>query len=90
MNPKYGLTPGHAYYGTCLPKDSAELAHMEKRLGLRCNMFQSVVDVNNVVKETDTEEVLDGDNQAGISKFLVLSPLGNALTEPMSPTKADA
>ena len=69
INPNYGLTPGHAYYGTCLPKDSAELANMERLYALQCNLFQTVVDVNNVVKAADTEEVLYGDNHASNATF---------------------
>lgn len=69
INPTYGLTPGHAYYGTCLPKDSAELANMERLYALQCNLFQSVVHVNNAVKATDTEEVLYGDNHADNAAF---------------------
>jgi hypothetical protein len=46
-----------------LPKDSAELARLENVYGLPVNMFQAIVDVNNVVKAMDKEEVLDGDHQ---------------------------
>lgn len=61
-NSKYGTKPGHAYYGTCLPKDSAELASLEKRYGLEVPLFDSVVCVNNVVKRSDKTEVLNGDH----------------------------
>ncbi len=61
LNPKYGTKAGHAYYGTCLPKDSAELARLEKLYNIPTTLFQSVVDVNNVVKSMDKEEILDGD-----------------------------
>jgi UDPglucose 6-dehydrogenase len=62
LNPKYGTTSGHAYYGTCLPKDSAELAGLEKEYDVNLTLFQSVVDVNDVFVARDPEEVLDGDN----------------------------
>lgn len=75
MNPSYGLTPGHAYYGTCLPKDSSELAHMERRYGLACDLFKAVVDVNDVMKASDKEEVMYGDNHADNSIFHGYSPL---------------
>lgn len=69
LNPDYGLTPGHAYYGTCLPKDSAELAHMEKSYGLSCSLFDQVVKVNDVMRAQDDCEVLYGDNHADNSMF---------------------
>lgn len=69
LNPEYGLTPGHAYYGTCLPKDSAELAHMEKAFGLDCNLFAQVVAVNDVMRASDEHEVLHGDNHADNALF---------------------
>ena len=69
LNPMYGLTPGHAYYGSCLPKDSAELAHMERKHGLECALFQSVVGVNEVMRKTDHIEVIHGDNHADNSVF---------------------
>lgn len=62
LNPNYGLTPGHAYYGSCLPKDSAELAHMESSYGLKSNLFAQVVAVNDIMRSTDKEEILHGDN----------------------------
>ncbi|KAJ3301998.1 hypothetical protein HDV03_005505 [Kappamyces sp. JEL0829] len=62
LNPRYGTTSGHAYYGACLPKDSAELAGLESEYNLPVKMFQSVVDVNGVFVSTDEKEVLDGDN----------------------------
>lgn len=61
INPKYGTKPGHAYYGTCLPKDSAELASLESEYGLNTHLFQSIVDVNNEVKRNDKEEILAAD-----------------------------
>lgn len=42
---------------------------MERLYALQCNLFQTVVDVNNVVKATDTEEVLHGDNHASNATF---------------------
>ncbi len=69
LNPMYGLTPGHAYYGTCLPKDSAELAHMEKDLDLESDLFSQVVNVNHVMKRSDVAEVLHGDNHVDSQFF---------------------
>jgi UDPglucose 6-dehydrogenase len=60
-NPKYGTKAGHAYYGTCLPKDSAELASLEKEYGLEVPLFDCVVKVNDEIKKTDKEEILVGD-----------------------------
>lgn len=60
-NPKYGTKAGHAYYGTCLPKDSAELASLEKQYGLNVPLFDCVVKVNDEIKKMDKEEVLVGD-----------------------------
>ncbi len=70
LNPNYGLTPGHAYYGTCLPKDSAELAHMEEEYGMKCDFFRQVVEVNNVMRGHDVSEVLHGDNHVENTVFL--------------------
>lgn len=69
LNPLYGLTPGHAYYGSCLPKDSAELAHMEAEAGLDVKLFDAVVQVNNVVRKNDDEQVVHGDNHVDSSFF---------------------
>ena len=46
-----------------LPKDSCELARLEKLYGMPTTLFQAVCDVNDVVKSTDKEEILDGDHQ---------------------------
>jgi hypothetical protein len=62
LNPRYGSTSGHAYYGTCLPKDSSELQGLEAEYELPAQLFKAVVDVNNVFVGTDECEVLDGDN----------------------------
>lgn len=61
MNPKYGTKTGHAYYGTCLPKDSAEMKWLENNYNLPTQFMKSIVDVNDVIKAGDKEETLDGD-----------------------------
>ena len=65
MNPKYGTKSGHAYYGTCLPKDSSELKGLESEYGLESKLFAEVVGVNKEVVQNDRsenrKEVLDGD-----------------------------
>jgi UDPglucose 6-dehydrogenase len=71
LNPKYGTRAGHGYYGTCLPKDSAELARLEKEYGLEVPIYKSVVEVNNVIKTRDPEEVLDGDHHMPYKAFCV-------------------
>jgi len=81
LNPMYGLSPGHAYYGSCLPKDSAELANMEKQHNMECNLFGQVVNVNHVVQQTDAEEVVHGDNHVD-SKFF------HRATESSSPKRS--
>lgn len=60
-NPKYGTKTGHAYYGTCLPKDSAELASLEKEYGLVVPLFDCVVKINEEIKKMDKEEITVGD-----------------------------
>lgn len=55
-NPRYGTLPGHPYNGECLPKDSAELAHLEKEYGLSVQFFNSIVQVNNLMKK-DYEKI---------------------------------
>jgi UDPglucose 6-dehydrogenase len=62
MNTRYGTKAGHGYYGSCLPKDSAELASLEEDYGLDANLFRAVVDVNNIIVKTDKEVVLGGDH----------------------------
>lgn len=62
MNAKYGTKAGHGYYGSCLPKDSAEFASLEEEYGLEAKLFKSVVDVNNIIVSQDTEPVLHGDH----------------------------
>ena len=71
LNPKYGTTAGHAYYGTCLPKDSAALAKLEAKYlkNHQIKMYQSVVDINNTVKASDRQEVLYGDNHMPYTSF---------------------
>lgn len=66
-NPKYGTKVGHAFYGTCLPKDSAELAAQEKEYGLEVPLFECVVRVNDEIKKNDKEEVLVGDHHVAFS-----------------------
>lgn len=83
LNPLYGLTPGHAYYGSCLPKDSAELAHMEARSGLPERLFASVVAVNDAVRADDTEEVIHGDNHVD-SAFFHSATSAYTLKSPLS------
>lgn len=63
LNPKYGTTSGHGFYGSCLPKDSAELAGLEKEYELNLGLFQQVVNVNDVFTARDPVEILEGDNQ---------------------------
>lgn len=62
MNPRYGTKAGHGYYGSCLPKDSAEFASLEADYGLEAKLFKEVVNVNNIVVKQDKEVVLHGDN----------------------------
>lgn len=68
-NPKYGTKSGHAYYGTCLPKDSAELASLEQLYNLESGLFTNVVNVNNEIMKTDKEEILNGDHHMTYNKF---------------------
>ena len=62
MNPRYGTKAGHAYYNACLPKDSAEFASLETDYGLEAKLFKAVVDVNNIYRKLDKEEVPYGDH----------------------------
>lgn len=61
LNPRYGSKCGHAYWGTCLPKDSAELQNLERQYMLPTKMFDSVVNVNEAIKAKNSKEVLVGD-----------------------------
>lgn len=69
LNPLYGTKAGHAYWGSCLPKDSAELQNLENEYGLKTSMFDAVVRVNDAMKEQNSMEILVGDFQVS-SKFL--------------------
>jgi UDPglucose 6-dehydrogenase len=70
-NAKYGTKTGHAYYGSCLPKDSAEFASLEEELGLAVPLFKAVVEVNNEVRKTDKQEVLVGDFHIPFSQMSI-------------------
>eukprot|EP00171_Calliarthron_tuberculosum_P013782 IDg13782t1 len=89
LNPLYGLTPGHAYYGSCLPKDSAELAHMEERSGLPERLFASVVAVNDAVRADDTEEVIHGDNHVDSAFFHTATATYSPKTPSKTPSPLD-
>ena len=69
-NAQYGTKTGHAYYGTCLPKDSAELSSLESAYDLPVPLFKSVVQVNNEVKKKDKAEVLVGDFHMPCKQFV--------------------
>jgi len=70
INPMYGMTAGHGYYGACLPKDSKELARLEKLYKLDIPMFRNVTAINEyMVNNVDSEEHLYGDNQLKANKF---------------------
>lgn len=73
MNPKYDTKTGHGYYGTCLPKDSAEMKFLEKEYNLPFNIMKSIVDVNDVIKKTDKEEILDGDCHISFNQLHLIS-----------------
>lgn len=68
INPKYGTTPGHAYYGTCLPKDSAEMKFLEQQY-LSTSFMKAIVDINDIFQKTDKCEFLDGDNHISHEKI---------------------
>lgn len=65
MNAQYGTKTGHAYYGSCLPKDSKELKGLEAEYGLASSLFKEVVKVNDEVAAIDKAEnrgeILHGD-----------------------------
>lgn len=61
LNSRYGTKSGHAYWGTCLPKDSAELQSLESIYGLDTKFFDSIVNVNEAIKSHNDEVILDGD-----------------------------
>jgi UDPglucose 6-dehydrogenase len=77
MNPRYGTKAGHAYYLSCLPKDSAELASLEEEYGLEANLFRSVLHVNHIFVKTDKEEVLKGDHHMDFNLLKKISSAGN-------------
>jgi len=75
MNPRYGTKAGHGYYGSCLPKDSAELASLEEEYGLESKLFREVVVVNNITVAADTEVVLHGDHQIDFNTMKKISSI---------------
>ena len=77
MNSRYGTKAGHGFYGSCLPKDAAELASLEEDYNLEANIFRAVVDVNNITVKTDKEVVLHGDHQIDFNVMKKISSLGN-------------
>jgi UDPglucose 6-dehydrogenase len=62
LNPRYGTKAGHAYWGTCLPKDSAELQNLEDKYNMTTKLFDSVVQVNEAIKKQNDVEILVGDH----------------------------
>lgn len=77
MNARYGTKAGHAYYNSCLPKDSAELAALEEEYGLEATMFRQVVNVNKIYEKTDKEVVLHGDHHMEFNVLKKISSFGN-------------
>lgn len=77
MNARYGTKAGHAYYNACLPKDSAEFASLEEEYGLEAKLFKAVVDVNNIYKKIDKEEVPYGDHHMDFNVLRKISSLNN-------------
>jgi UDPglucose 6-dehydrogenase len=73
MNPRYGTKAGHGYYGSCLPKDSAELASLEEEYGLVSTLFREVVVVNNITVSKDDAVVLHGDHQMDFDVLKTIS-----------------
>lgn len=69
LNPHYGTKAGHGYYGTCLPKDSAELQHLEHKYGVTTGLFDAVVKVNDEIVKSDEGEVLVGDHHMSFSNL---------------------
>ena len=77
MNPRYGTKAGHAYYNACLPKDSAEFASLEEEYGLEAKMFKSVVDINEIYKKLDKEEVPYGDHHMDFNTLKKIASYDN-------------
>ena len=73
LNVAYATATGHAYYGTCLPKDSVGLAKQEKILSIPVSLYAGVVAINNLVKARDQAqgkgEILKGDHHMSFDKF---------------------
>lgn len=61
-NPKYGTKPGHAFWGSCLPKDIEELASLERKFFLSTPFFECVVRVNKLMQKKDNKPILEGDH----------------------------
>ena len=58
INPKYGLKVGSAFAGSCLSKDPNQLASLEKEYNLDSQLFKSVVEVNENMKQYEKDNNL--------------------------------
>lgn len=84
LNPRYGTKSGHAYWGTCLPKDSAELQNLEKIYDIKTGMFDAIVNVNETIKKQNNTEILVGDHHMSFDKLS-----NNGVTITVSVPKTD-
>lgn len=51
-NASYGTKDKGAFSGACLPKDTKAFAHFVKGIGMKAEMLESVIAVNEKIKET--------------------------------------
>lgn len=50
-NPSYGTKGGQPFGGSCLPKDTAGLAHYSKERGIHLPLLNAVIEVNNRISD---------------------------------------
>src|SRR4029079_79531 len=53
------LHPGPGYGGSCFPKDTSALVDIANQAGMRCEIVETVVAVNDKVKQRAAQKVLD-------------------------------
>lgn len=57
-NPRYGIRGGYPYGGMCLPKDTSAFLSFAEAKGLKMNLLQAVINVNDVMATMDNREAI--------------------------------
>jgi UDPglucose 6-dehydrogenase len=68
---QYGIHAGRPFKGPCLPKDTQALAYFVKRLKIKPDLIQSILDINEKLAEEQKEAV--GEDQEGVGESIDLA-----------------